>query len=83
MTTYPDRCTLQLERRTIPGERPGRRGGRGARRCDRVRARRSTFEADVALVFAQDPSDVPVDAPIVARSTRRCAAPASRWASRG
>jgi acetylornithine deacetylase len=65
MTTYPDRCTLTLERRTIPGERPDDVAAEVRAACDRIRARRSTFEADVRLVFAQDPSDVPVDAPIV------------------
>jgi acetylornithine deacetylase len=65
LTTYPDRCVLRLERRTIPGE-----SAEGARRellaaCDRVRARRPEFRADVALDFAQPPSDVPTDAPVV------------------
>ncbi|MDF1501662.1 ArgE/DapE family deacylase [Roseisolibacter sp. H3M3-2] len=65
LTTYPDRCVLRLERRTIPGE-----SAAGAQReieaaCDRVRARRPEFRADVALDFAQPPSDVPADAPLV------------------
>ena len=33
--------------------------------CARVRARRPTFDADVTLDFAQPPSDVAADAPIV------------------
>jgi acetylornithine deacetylase len=65
MTTYPDRCSLKLERRTIPGERPEDVVAEVREACARVRARRSTFEADVALVFAQNPSDVAVDAPVV------------------
>jgi acetylornithine deacetylase len=65
LTTYPDRCVLRLERRTIPGE-----SAEAARRellaaCDRARARRPEFRADVALDFAQPPSDVPTDAPLV------------------
>ena len=65
LTTYPDRCVLRLERRTIPGE-----SAQGAQReiedaAARVRARRPDFRADVALDFAQPPSDVPTDAPLV------------------
>jgi acetylornithine deacetylase len=66
MSTYPDRCVLTLERRTIPGK------SRAAdfieeveSACERIRARRDTFVADIRLIVAQGPSDVPLDAPIV------------------
>ena len=36
MSTYPDRCVVRLERRTLPGER-----ARGRRRGDRARVRRA------------------------------------------
>jgi len=64
-STYPDRCVLRLERRTLPGERAADalREVEGA--CERVRARRPDLAADVRLDTAQSPSDVPVDAPIV------------------
>ena len=35
------------------------------RACERIHARRSTFSADVRLLVAQGPSDVPVSSPIV------------------
>jgi acetylornithine deacetylase len=65
LSTYPDRCVLKLERRTIPGERPDDALAEVERACALVHARRSTFEANVRLLGAQGPSDVPVDAPIV------------------
>jgi acetylornithine deacetylase len=65
MSTYPDRCTVRIERRTIPGETPEsvRRELEGA--VALVATRRPTFRADVDVTFSQAPSDVAVDAPIV------------------
>jgi acetylornithine deacetylase len=65
MSTYPDRCVLKLERRTIPGETPDDVLDETRRACDRVKARRATFASEVRLLVSQAPSDVPVDAPIV------------------
>jgi acetylornithine deacetylase len=65
LSTYPDRCTVRIERRTIPGEGVDdvRREIEGA--CDRVRQRRPEFRAEVDVLFTQPPSDVEADAPIV------------------
>jgi len=65
MSTYPDRCVLRVERRTLPGESPEETLAQIAAACDRVRTRRPEFRADVTLDLAQGPSDVAVDAPIV------------------
>jgi acetylornithine deacetylase len=65
LTTYPDRCVLRLERRTIPGESAQSALAEIRSACARVRARRSTFAADVALDFSQPPSDVSSEAPLV------------------
>jgi acetylornithine deacetylase len=65
MSTYPDRCTLKLERRTIPGERAQDVIDEVQRACDAIRARRPSFAADVRLLVTQGPSDVAVDAPLV------------------
>ena len=65
MSTYPDRCVLHLERRTVPGERVESVIAEVEEACARVRARRPTFEAEVIRRFSQSPSDVAVDAPIV------------------
>ena len=65
MSTYPDRCVLKLERRTIPGESADDAVREVRQACERIRARRSTFSADVRLLVTQGPSDVAVDAPLV------------------
>ena len=65
MSTYPDRCVVKLERRTIPGERPEDALEEVRRAGDAVRARRATFAAEVRLLVTQGPSDVAVDAPLV------------------
>ena len=65
MSTYPDRCVLRLERRTIPGESAADALDEVQRACDRLRARRSTFIADARVMVAQGPSDVATDAPLV------------------
>ncbi len=65
LSTYPDRCVLKLERRSIPGETPEHVLAEVERACDAVRARRATFVANVRLLGAQGPSDVPLDAPVV------------------
>lgn len=65
MSTYPDRCLLKLERRTIPGESAADALDEVRRLCDRIRARRPSFAADVRLLVTQGPSDVAVDSPLV------------------
>lgn len=65
MSTYPDRCVLRIERRTIPGESPDDVRAEIDAACARVRAKRPEFRADVTVTLAQAPSDVSVDAPIV------------------
>jgi acetylornithine deacetylase len=65
LSTYPDRCVLRMERRTIPGELTSDVLDEVQRACDAVRARRPSFEAKLQLIGAQGPSDVAVDAPLV------------------
>jgi len=65
MSTYPDRCTLRIERRTIPGENAEQVRQEIEELCKRVADGRPNFRADVAVTFAQAPSDVATDAPIV------------------
>jgi len=65
ISTYPDRCRVQIERRTIPGERVETVREEIDALCGRVRERRPNFNADVRVTFAQPASDVAVDAPIV------------------
>lgn len=65
MSTYPDRCVVTIERRTLPGEGPADALAEVRAACERVRARRPEFRADVAAGTAQGPSDVSPDAPLV------------------
>jgi acetylornithine deacetylase len=70
LTTYPERCVVRLERRTIPGETAesarAELEGAAARVAARLAAAgREPFRAAVALDFAQPPSDVPAGAPVV------------------
>ena len=65
MSTYPDRCILRIERRTIPGESDQTAIDEVNAACDRVRARRPELDASVRLIAAQEPSDVATDAPVV------------------
>ena len=65
LSTYPDRCVVRIERRTIPGENTEDVQREIDRACARVRANHSVFRADVRMLFSQPPSDVARDAPIV------------------
>jgi len=69
MSTYPERCTLKIERRTIPGESPESAVRDLVDLCDavqsRLRRRGQTLDARIAATFSQAPSDVDVESPIV------------------
>lgn len=65
LSTYPDRCVVRIERRTIPGESSADVLREVENACAQVRARRPEFRADVQMLFAQPPSDVQPAAPIV------------------
>jgi acetylornithine deacetylase len=63
-STYPERCVLRVERRTLPGETAADALAEIEALCARVRARRPELEVTLRLETAQVPSDVPTDAPI-------------------
>jgi acetylornithine deacetylase len=65
LSTYPDRCVLSIERRTLPGETADEAIRELSDACARIRERRPEFRADVRLLFVQPPSDVADDAPVV------------------
>jgi len=67
MSTYPERCELAIERRTLPGEDAALAVREITDACERVRARHPAFSAQVKLNTAQAPSDVAIDAPVVER----------------
>ncbi|MHB8839132.1 MAG: ArgE/DapE family deacylase [Gemmatimonadaceae bacterium] len=65
LSTYADRCRVEFERRTLPGETGEGFAAELRAACDRVAARDPRFRADVEVTFVQAPNDVAVDAPIV------------------
>lgn len=64
-STYPDRCVLRIERRTLPGESTADVLAEFERACDAVRARIPSLAVTLRHVLTQDPSDVSPEAPIV------------------
>jgi acetylornithine deacetylase len=64
-STYPDRCTLRLERRTMPGETTEDVMDQVRDACNRVKAYDHSLEVEVSHVLTQRPSDVALDAPVV------------------
>src|SRR5205085_2684409 len=65
LSTYPDRCGLSIERRTIPGESPEQVLNETQALCDRVAATHPNFDGRLSMTLAQPPSDVATSAPIV------------------
>ena len=67
ISTYPEVCTLSIERRTVPGETVEMASRELTAACARIREQRPEFNASVTLRTAQLPSDVAADAPIMTR----------------
>ena len=65
MSTYPERCELAIERRTLPGETQEMALTEIVDACARVKRSHPDFDAEVTLSTAQLPSDVAADAPVV------------------
>jgi acetylornithine deacetylase len=65
LSTYPDKCVVKIERRTLPGETPEDIMRELHSACDRVRARRPELSVQIRLIEAQAPSDVSPGAPVV------------------
>ncbi len=91
LSSYPDICRLQMERRTIPGE-SGSAPEEEVRNClERLRAEDATFESIARVVFARPPYEIREDHPLpealarAARATRVNAAPVgmSFWTDAG
>ena len=75
LSTYPDRCRVQLERRTVTGETAADFLREVEAACDRVRSRTSAFKADIIPGFAQLPNDIAATHPVV----RTLATSLERW----
>lgn len=65
-STYPDRCVIRVERRTLPTEHADEPLAEVLAAVARARKRRTSLAAEARLVFSQAPSEVASNAPIVA-----------------
>ena len=63
-STYPDHCTLRVERRTVNGETGQSVLAEIETLCETLRRDRETFHAHVTLELFQPASDLAVDAPL-------------------
>jgi acetylornithine deacetylase len=61
LSSYPDRCALQIERRTIPGEAEGIAGREVSRILETIQARDPEFSAACHTLFARAPYEIPPD----------------------
>ena len=68
-STYPDRCVIRVERRTLPGESREQPLTDVRDAIARAAKERPSLAAEARLVFSQDPSDVAPDAPVVRELT--------------
>jgi acetylornithine deacetylase len=59
LSSYPDRCMLQGERRTIPGESADAVGDEVERLLEELRGEDPEFSASVRLMFARPPYETP------------------------
>ena len=66
LSTYPDRCVLRVERRTIPGETVADVTRELDDVCRGLRAEIPSFDAKIEVLFTQPPSDVDPGAPVCA-----------------
>ncbi len=65
-STYPDRCTLSVERRTIPGETPEIVAAQFQAIVEQLYREDATFQAVVRRGVDRAPLETPENAPIVA-----------------
>lgn len=65
-SVYPERCTLSLERRTLPGETAKRVREELERVAERVRAREPRLSIDLEVTLDRPGTEVAPDHPVVA-----------------
>lgn len=66
LSSYPDRCTLELERRTIPGETVEQVRAELQGVLDGLAAADPGFSAELNIGVTREPFEIAADAPIVA-----------------
>ncbi|MDF2757642.1 MAG: ArgE/DapE family deacylase [Thermomicrobiales bacterium] len=73
LSTYPARCVLSIERRTIPGETIAEVEGQIAAILAAAGAADSSFQAELRTLLAREPFSVGLDQPIVDLARRHLA----------
>jgi acetylornithine deacetylase len=58
LSSYPDRCHLQMERRTLPSEEPGVAGREVADLLARLRSADPDFKAAAKMMFSRSPYEL-------------------------
>ena len=61
LSSYPDRCALQIERRTIPGEAAGSAGREVENILSRLRTQDAEFKAASRVMFHRSPYEIDAD----------------------
>jgi acetylornithine deacetylase len=61
LSSYPDRCHLQMERRTLPGEAPGAASREVDGVLAKLRGEDPDFKASARAMFARSPYELAVD----------------------
>lgn len=74
ISTYPERCDVSLERRTLPGESGAAFAIEVHDACERVRARDPRFRADILPGLIREPNDVAANHAIVTALAAACRA---------
>ena len=69
LSSYPDHCTLQVERRTIPGEAPAVLAGEVDALIARLSAADPAFSARATLLFGRPPYELDAAHPLPAALT--------------
>jgi acetylornithine deacetylase len=81
LSSYPDACRLDMERRTLPGESESAPEEEVRRILDRLREDDATFESSARLAFARPPYAIGEDHPATAAlgaAARACGVEAAR-----
>jgi acetylornithine deacetylase len=64
-SSYPERCSLSIERRTIPGETPEQVEGEIQHIIERLMAKDPQFHASVQRMLAREPFEIAEDSSLV------------------
>ncbi len=65
LSTYPDRCVLEVERRTLPGERDDGIVAELSRLLDEARHASPGLSGSVEMLLSRPPFEIAPDAPVV------------------